>query len=305
MKLASIFSGLAIAGAAPAAAFATTPAPTTAMAASDTFTRVDLVPRAETICDQLGTLTSALGTSVSIVAWVTSGGVGAYSVCNILQIRGIGGIQTGECRSYGSVVGAATALIFLTVQASTGAEDAPAGDTSKRSTLSLVDHLTAVLEADQVEHQGVTSLPLPDIQTRDDGTPRMLQHAKISGYNHGNYSADYTVADFGSGLGHIFMENHVNQSDPLAKRHDGPGFKISYASKIPTRLSRSNQLLQAQDIGADWGQRADLDGVAEYIGLVEVNHYATFYFRIIPEASGYGEGYESVDLPCGPVGQFL
>ncbi|KAK5735743.1 hypothetical protein LTR17_007915 [Elasticomyces elasticus] len=303
MKLATVLNGLAIVGTAHTTAIATA-----ALAVSDGLPNVDavdLAARAVIDCELQNQVVAIIGTSRSLIIYISLSGVGSKAVCDILHAHGIGPPGTSTCQNYGIAIGSAVGLIFQGVQESQGTEAAPTGDTTKRNAPSLVDRLNAILDADQQEHGGVSSLPLSDIESRDVGNPPMLQHAKITGFRHGNSSSDFTIADFGSGNGHVYVQPHFNQSaDSLAKRHTGPGFKIAFANKIPSKLTRAHQLSMASAIGDGWGQAADDLSAADYFGFVETGHYANFYLRIIPELYSYGSNYESVDV-CGYLGSYL
>ena len=90
----------------------------------------------------------------------------------------------------------------------------------------------------------------------------------------------------------------------LSKRFSRPGFKVSYTTRIPSRLTASHQRDMAFHIAKSWALCADNYHMNELIGFSETGHQANFYYRIIPELRGFGTEYESVDV-CGGMPSFL
>ena len=94
------------------------------------------------------------------------------------------------------------------------------------------------------------------------------------------------------------------QDSPLHKRFDGAGFKVSATTRSKSPLTRDQQKAMAHTIARDWASDAYAYLMADYMGLVRTDSHPNFYFRIIPEARGFGLNYESVDI-CGPLYEFV
>jgi len=69
-------------------------------------------------------------------------------------------------------------------------------------------------------------------------------------------------------------------------------------------LTQAHQVKAAQKFSDVWAGYGNAGKMQDYFGLQKTGHTANFYFRIIPEISGYGENYETVDY-CGKQGSFL
>jgi hypothetical protein len=264
-------------------------------------------------CSTIDRIIESIGTSNSVVVYTTAGGVTALSVCNLLHNHGIGPIGPSDCQNYGAIVASVVAVIF-TATSKQSALPAPAQKTERfvesAAGTSLSQHLIASFAADGVEYDSIVPLAMsPSSKAKRHLESRqMIEHFSILGYKYNqNTTVDAIVADFGNGEGHIFVTPSppATATPGLSKRHQGPGFKLSFTERERSQLSRQHQLQMSDRIASDWGQRADRNRITEWIGFERTGHTANFYLRIIPEIRGYGENYESVDAPCGQMGRFL
>lgn len=123
----------------------------------------------------------------------------------------------------------------------------------------------------------------------------MLDHAVVSGLTHGNATMDTLVADFGSGQGHIRLQVPgmlTKRSDgKLVRRHDGPGFKISFTSRLPSLLTSEHRWDASEALASWWWWLADRGSMGDFIGFQETDHISNLNFRIISETGSFGEEY--------------
>ena len=162
---------------------------------------------------------------------------------------------------------------------------------------------------DSVEHVDISTLSLVK---RDDADPVLTHRSIIRNITCTNSSSPYDVAFNHYSNGDINMEHPGDAStlpssgapSDIHKRYDGEGFKISWTSRLPTRLTRAHQNSMSYAIAKDWAARAVATDEGDYMGLVKTDHTANFYFRIIPELKGFGLNYESVNV-CGGMAGFL
>jgi hypothetical protein len=163
---------------------------------------------------------------------------------------------------------------------------------------------------DSVEHVDVSSLKM----VRRDSDP-VLTHRSIFrnlavengtasdvAFNHFD-NGDINM-DYAGDLGPLPSQGKDSEAGDLQKRYNGSGYKISWTSRKRSLLTRAHQNEMSYYIASDWGSRADHTDEGDYIGLVETDHTANFYFRIIPELQGFGLNYESVNV-CGQLAGFL
>lgn len=166
---------------------------------------------------------------------------------------------------------------------------------------------------DSVEHVDVSTLT----PTKRDETDPILTHRTIyrnlsvengscSDVAFNTFSNGDVIMDHAGPLGSLppVGQSGEEEASGLQKRYNGKGFKISWTSRIQTRLTRAHQKQMAYAIASDWAGRAAQTDEGDYIGLVKTDHTANFYFRIIPETQGFGLNYESVNV-CGQLAGYL
>lgn len=169
---------------------------------------------------------------------------------------------------------------------------------------------------DSVEHIDVSTLKL---SKRTSSSDPVLTHRSIfrnlTGEHDGSSSSSVAFNHFSNGdinmdyagdMGALPPSSGQDQDSPtiLQKRYNGAGFKISWTSRISSRLTRQHQYEKSKAIASDWGVRAAVTDEGDYVGLVKTDHTANFYFRIIPELYSFGLNYESVNV-CGQLAGFL
>ncbi|KXH32101.1 hypothetical protein CSAL01_04193 [Colletotrichum salicis] len=250
-----------------------------------------LTARAE--CSTLSTVIEQIGTSSEVAVYATTGGLTALYVCRRINGR--------ECDTLASAIAAGVASIFLILQRS-GAISARDG-----STESLVDFLTRELAADGSTFASITDAT-PHLLARYDSNARTPQSvASVQGLNFLNTTLNLDVYDFGDGEGHIYLPFDEEQ-EPITKRMEkrasAPGFKISYTTRLQSKLTRAHQIEISQRLATYWNTRASCCSLHDLMGFVKTDHTANFYYRIIPETVNFGLNYESVDV-CGGMAGFL
>ena len=162
---------------------------------------------------------------------------------------------------------------------------------------------------DSVEHVDVATLKV----NKRDADP-VLTHRSIFRNLTGEHGSASDIAFNYFDNGDVVM-HHAGEMGNLAtggrdgttglqKRYPNAGFKISWTSRINSRLTRQHQSQMSCAIASDWAGRAAQTDEGDYIGLVKTDHTANFYFRVIPETNGFGLNYESVNV-CGQLAGFL
>lgn len=149
---------------------------------------------------------------------------------------------------------------------------------------------------------------------RRDGDPRLLARVRFIG-----------LLDAETGHKHEIVANHfegnntvlhlpgssqesviagAGGSASLAKRYDGAGFKVSYTTRIQSKLTYSHQQEMAGFLANSWSIHSRTEAMDDFIGFAKTDHNANFYYRVIPELRGFGLNYETVDV-CGGMAGFL
>jgi hypothetical protein len=162
---------------------------------------------------------------------------------------------------------------------------------------------------DSVEHVDVTTLKV----NKREADP-VLTHRSIFRNLTGEHGSPSDVALNYFDNGDVVMDHAgergsltsggQDEASGLQKRYPSAGFKITWTSRINTRLTRQHQNQMSYAIASDWAGRAAQTDEGDYIGLVKTDHTANFYFRIIPETNGFGLNYESVNV-CGGLAGYL
>ncbi|KAK1768975.1 hypothetical protein QBC33DRAFT_534344 [Phialemonium atrogriseum] len=162
----------------------------------------------------------------------------------------------------------------------------------------------------------ITSLPfdpaLAALAKRDTADPDLVTRVQITGLRVSNGTSTTPAQDV---VVNLFADNttvlHLPvissssyPTDGLGKRVNSPGFKISFTTRIPSKLSYTHMQEMALVGAMDWGSAAGQYPMNEWIGLAKTNHDANFYYRIIPETFSMDYSYESVDI-CGQMGVYL
>jgi hypothetical protein len=263
--------------------------------------------------NEVNEVASVFGTLGKVVGEQTFGyqpGVAATAVCLLINDRrGRGRVRT--CSYWGVAVASSvnTILNFIDMVKNNAHFEGPKTvDRLLSSNATLVEKLASGLAYQNVEYGGIESLPVAAISVRSDAAPTLREHVLVKDMKIGDLTFNSIHADSSNGNGHIFITPAGPAPTPasLQKRHDGPGLKITYTTRVHSGLDDSKRAQLAGRIGDDWGFQADGNNMGEYIGLVKLaeHHQAVVYFRIIPEERGYGENYENVDV-CGGQERFL
>lgn len=268
-----------------------------------------LSPRADPRCsrnlDDVSTIADAGASGEYIVAYTVGSGGIAYNVCILLTGRGVTPIRPDECAPVAGLIAAGTTVIYTAVQNSKqGTETAGQRRSENESTLAAL--LRAHLANDTIE--SIHDMPISGTagQRRlhsNSTSARVIDRVSILGMEHLHGRADVLVTTYDDDTGIVWGTPSPNAT-VMAKRHDGPGFKINYRT-----ISYSGNVLGTPDFGNlyrdlangianNWATRADNDKIDEFVGTTGVTDpkVLTFGFRIIPETNGFGEEYESVDL---------
>lgn len=254
-------------------------------------------------CETLNTVISTIGTSKEIAVYASWGGFSAYYVCR--RMHG------WNCEEMASAIAAGIASLFLIANRVAAARSAPG-----KFQQSMAAFLEGAFNEEGLSYTAIEDVT-PHLQAKYASDQRQpVEVTSIKGLVHDNATFDFNVFDFGDGEGHLYFpspldantgasySNSSSSATSLEKRAKAPGFKISYTTRMQSKLSRPHQTQMARQLATRWAHDANSRGLKDYIGLVKTGHKANFYWRIIPETNGYGLNYESVDV-CGGMARFL
>lgn len=246
----------------------------------------DLVRRQEQ-CNTVDSIVNAISSGSPVVVYTTSGGVTAYSVCQLMANRGRMGLGEADCGHFAAILASAIATIYTAVQQSkTGTVDTSPQSRRrlltrldpKASSIGLADLFADDLKAQGTEFEGIEHLSLTPTghskRAVDEAELQIIEHIRIYGVKAGGITHDLTIADFGGGKGHVFVQPVENTGNmTLGKRHNGPGFKVTYSYDGRTKLDKMSQSLIAQSVAGDWQYRANKHGIGNYIGYIASNPF--------------------------------
>lgn len=256
-----------------------------------------LLKRAES-CQLLDSVLDRIGTSSEVVVYASTGGLSALYVCK--RMHGT------NCEELAGAIASAIASLFLILKR-TGAISARDGKTVE----SLVDFLSREFGQDGATFDSIKDATPHVLARYESGERRPIEVASVQGLTSGNQTINLDVYDFGNGDGHIYLPHDAftkrcddNIASRFEKRANAPGFKVSYTTRIQSKLTRAHQIEMSQRLASWWAQRADCCNMHDMIGFVETGHAANFYYRIIPETVNFGLNYETVDS-CGQMARFL
>ncbi|KAE8140796.1 hypothetical protein BDV38DRAFT_279767 [Aspergillus pseudotamarii] len=199
-------------------------------------------------------------------------------------------------------------LIFTSAAEYSGADPVPVPELPVQ-VASYQASLTAALSKSDLEYTTIDPAPLQESpEKRSEDEPHLLERFMIRGLR----PVSNTTAQSDTAGQDIFVHHYNNgdtvlhlpigreslSAENLNKRYDHPGLKISFTTRQLSKLSRKQQSDMASGIANMWEYYARTTPMNEYIGFVETDHKADFYFRIIPEVKGFGTNYGSVDV-CG------
>jgi hypothetical protein len=246
-------------------------------------------------CSTIGVLVDKIGTSAEIAAYFSSGYYSALYVCR--RIKG------ENCNELARAIASIFVSIAFIAGRATGAYSL------KREELSLAGYLDAAMNADGEVFDAIDDIS-HTLAVRDDKSTGIAREvASVRNWYYEGLPVSFDIHDFGDGNGHIVLPlEHVgSNSTNLAKRASGhaPGFKVSYTTRMESKLTRAHRIEMANALSSDWASRANRnDKLSNYMGLWKTDHKANFYFRIIPETVNFGLNYESVDV-CGSMARWL
>lgn len=145
-------------------------------------------------------------------------------------------------------------------------------------------------------------------------TLTLLPRVQMSGFKHADDDEDQqqdimvNLFEDGTALLHVPVGSNSSSTSDLTNGFNGPGFKISFTTRVKTQLTAAHQQEMAQALAEKWAYYANAEeavSMDEVIGFVEVEHRANFYYRIISEqVTSFGLNYESVDI-CGGMSDYL
>lgn len=170
----------------------------------------------------------------------------------------------------------------------------------------MTDFLSTVFPENGHSFQSIEDVT-PVFQERSDESDGRLplEVTSVKGLSFENQTLDFDVHDFGDGEGHLYMPISVDNGDgDLEKRAAAPAIKISYRSFKKSAFSRQEQIMGSNKISQAWDLAANQGGINNYIGLVQSDGSADFYWRIIPEKVGFGTNFEPTNI-CGDLGKWV
>lgn len=277
---------------------------------------ISLLPREDPRCsrnlDDVQAIAES-GAKLEFVATYTLGSSAiSAAVCRILARRQVGPVMPDDCNDFAVLVGGSVGIIYTVVQNSKqGTESAPSRRDGESSLVTSLRQHFGAANVKVGDIQDISSDIVGRIKRRGDlegqkaSNLTVVSRVSVFGMQHENgMASDMLITTFDDHTGHIWTTPSTNRSQSLSRRHDGPGFKVSYRT-----INYSGNVLGdpsfgtlfrdgGNGIGNDWATRAGNDRIDEYIattGIVDPK-LLTFGLRIIPETQGFGEDYESVDI---------
>jgi hypothetical protein len=235
--------------------------------------------------------------------YITASGVLARSICNLAHYD--------ACNEVAYAVAAGLTILFTIASEVSGGEAVPVPTLpGPRDVLSYQNFLLAAMEKNQMQYASIEAAPLERAEKRSEDEPSLTERFLIKGLVDPSNSTAHDIyvhyySNGGAVLHLPFPGEETNSTTgTLHKRYDKPGLKISYTTRRRSLLTKAHQNAMATSIGSYWASMAHSTSMSEYIGFEETDHYANFYFRIIPELKGFGTNYENVDV-CGGMARFL
>jgi len=241
-----------------------------------------------------------IGSTTSVAAYSVFGGYSSWFVCT----------KNGwsDCNHYANLIGGGITVIFYAYSDISSA-NAPVTAGSKRATISMTEHLTTIFNTTDSGFDSITDTTADSLQGLTPRDGALVEHVSVRGLKMplSNLTMDFNVLDFGGGNGHIEFPGDLlpKNGTALETRAAGPGFKISYTTRLRNKMSQSHISTMGSTMGFVWGDTVNHNRqIANMMGFVETGHEANFYWRIIPESGDFLQNYESVDI-CGGMGGFL
>lgn len=249
-------------------------------------------------CAVWGDIVSTFGTSTGLIIYSTTSYYTSYLICIELGLA--------NCDTRATVMGLAFASIFYHFSDSPTA--AVPGRRALAAPITQTEGLIGTYAQEGFTYESVTDIS-HTIQGRSTGGKQALHTTAVRGlkYPWSNETVSFNMIDFGEGNGHIEMPGELFHpaSTTLGKRVNAPGFKISYTSRLQSKLTQAHISTMSSLLGFWWADNTDHDHtIANVMGLVKTESTANFYWRIIPENSNFGLDYESVDI-CGGMAGWL
>ncbi|KAH7388879.1 hypothetical protein BKA64DRAFT_757802, partial [Cadophora sp. MPI-SDFR-AT-0126] len=196
-----------------------------------------------------------------------------------------------NCNDFAIAITGGVAFIYLIAIREPGSKgERRDGNSTSSMGAPLIDFLLDSFAANGDSFESMTVMS--SILKRDDSVKSVSEQVSIAGWNFQGTVLDAVAAEFGDGDGHIYVTPTLLNATGLTKRHDRPGFKISYTTRQASLLTRDHQIEMSQSFGTNWNYNANTYAMQDWIGLSKTDHNAIFYIRIIPENNGYGKECE-------------
>lgn len=254
-------------------------------------------------CVTFNEVVNKLAGNIDILAYLSTGYYSTLYVCRRMN--------QPHCDEAAKAVGSAFASIAYITGRVIGSFPKDL-EQNQNQNQTLAGFLSSALSGEGEVFEAILDLT----HTRDAGDGNApLEIASVRNWNYNGALVNFDVHDFGGGDGHVLVplgyNNGTGYAGATAEEKYGvqvgkaPGFKVSYATREKTKLSKTQINNMANAAAADWASHAKEDNkMSNYIGLWKTGHRANFYYRVIPEIKNFGNNYESVDV-CGKMTKFL
>ncbi|KAI9925398.1 hypothetical protein ASPWEDRAFT_41484 [Aspergillus wentii DTO 134E9] len=252
-------------------------------------------------CSTVNAVVDKIGTSTEIIAYFSTGYFSTLWVCTRNNAH--------DCNTMATAVGSS----FVSISYIAGRVWGGKSVTKRDSNDTLAGYLETAFRSGGEVFEAIQDTT-HTLQARSDSGYGELpvEMASIRNWAYNGTLVNFDIHDFGNGNGHILLPldgigAHSLNGTTLNRRAVGkaPGFKISYTTRMESKLTNGHRVDMANAMASDWASRANSNNkMSSYIGLWKTGHSANFYFRVIPESQDFGTNYEPVNV-CGQMAQFL
>ncbi len=169
---------------------------------------------------------------------------------------------------------------------------------TKRSTL-FISEIEHDLRERGLQFDSVSPLPIAT-RSEEDGNGTSIQ---VLGLRSEDGLITDHILNFRSDGTATSTTTFLPTTEHITKRHDGPGFKMSYKFLVNTwsQIDRGATKILAVNFGKDWETRVSTNqAISSYFGKAQFTPDHVMGFRISPMASSYDDSYEDVDA-CGTI----
>ena len=249
------------------------------------------------LVDQLVGFISKYPEYASYAVGITSGSSAAYFACRALNKE--------RCSDVAPAVGSTIAFIVWTskmLQEPITKDAKSITIHSRRRALvsrssSIRSQIEGHLREQEIDFESVEDLT--HLQARRNGiSPALTFEIRSLKRSDAESPYDHRITILDDNKGHVQLTPSAGRVTAPGKRSDGAGFKISY-DLVESGFGRPDYdayKFLSESVSWDWALRADGLDMGDYIGQLELGGTGSIRFRIIPEMTGFGDGYEDVNM---------